>query len=68
MEKEEELPVISLGRFLSVLAGFRAGCAEECSLEARVTTTELGDKLTDTKAVADAIRDVISETLGWYFK
>lgn len=67
-EKEEELPVISMGRFLSVLEGFRAGCAEECTLEARVATEELDSMLTEAKGIAQAVANAVSKTLGWYFK
>lgn len=50
--QDEGLPVISLGPFLSVLQVFCAGCAEKCSLEARVAIEGLQGTFSDAKGVA----------------
>lgn len=68
-EKEESLPVISLGHFITVLEGYRAGCAETCNLEARVSTEDLDPTMIeDVRAAVDALVIAVSETLGWRFR
>lgn len=64
-ERDAALPVMSFGRLLSVLEGYRAGSNQPCEVEARVSSAAFSHE--NEKVKADSMVGAISEALGWRF-